>query len=77
VRIEAENDAFERDAEAAARQAPVQNLDTTNLDKWKQRNADWYGIERDMTAYSLEVDKNIRAAGAFTVGTPEYSEAVD
>lgn len=51
-------------------------LDTTNLETWKSQNAAWYGIDPDMTRISHEIDRSIRAAGTYTVGSKEYFDAI-
>jgi hypothetical protein len=53
------------------------NLDTTNLDNWKQRHASWYGVDKDMTAKAHQIDGQIRAAGVYPVGSVEYFNAID
>lgn len=51
--------------------------DTTNLDRWRSRNAAWYGVDAELTKASHEIDRQIRAAGALEVGSNEYFEAID
>lgn len=83
ARIEAQNDHRSykaRVAEGEKRQGgsdgPV-NLDTTNLEGWKQRHASWYGVDKDMTAKAHQIDGQIRAAGVHPVGSVEYFNAID
>ena len=52
-------------------------MNTSNLDQWKDRNKDWYGVDAEMTRVSHEVDSGIRAAGTYTVGSKDYFDAID
>jgi hypothetical protein len=63
----------------AAGQNPTQQqeMDTKNLNSWKNKHSAWYGVDNDMTKAAHEVDQRIRGAGVITVGTPEYFKAID
>jgi len=82
-RVNAEADQFKRDLQARERRttgsapAPGGDLDTTNLNSWKDRHKEWYGIDQDMTRASHEIDSSVRAAGTFKVGSTEYFNAID
>ena len=52
-------------------------LNTSNLDQWKDRNKEWYGVDAEMTRVSHEVDQGVRTAGTYTVGSSEYFQAID
>lgn len=53
------------------------DLDTTNLDNWKQKHASWYGVDKEMTKYAHELDAQIRSNGVLASGSKEYFEAID
>lgn len=78
-RISAEIDAQKRNRADAAKQSDpsTKQLDTTNLDNWKSRNAAWYGIDAEMTRKAHEIDRQIQTVGVLTTGTPEYYAAID
>ena len=50
---------------------------TATLRAWKQRHADWYGVDAAMTKASHEIDRQIRANGVLSVGSKEYFDAID
>lgn len=52
-------------------------VDTSNLDKWKEKHAEWYGVDNDMTSKAHQIDKQVREAGVHAVGSPEYFNAID
>ena len=53
------------------------DLDDSNLQGWKQKHADWYGVDAAMTKASHEIDRQIREAGVLSVGSKEYFDAID
>lgn len=60
------------------RTEPAQGTrDTTNLNDWKSRNSEWYGVDTDMTKAAHEIDKQIRQAGVIPVGSQDYFKAID
>lgn len=72
-------DAEKREGGTGARGSDTQasDNDATNLNAWKQRNAEWYGVNTEMTKAAHRFDEQIRAAGAIAVGSPEYFQAID
>lgn len=52
-------------------------IDTSNLDKWKDKHKTWYGVDPEMTRVSHEIDAGIRQSKQYTVGSPEYFAAID
>jgi len=58
-------------------QRTAEELDTTNLDQWKQQQSNWYGVDKEMTKYAHELDSTIRAAGVISSGSKEYFEAIN
>jgi hypothetical protein len=56
---------------------PEGQRDTTNLNDWKSRNAEWYGVDAGMTKAAHEIDRSIRQAGVIAVGSPDYFKAID
>ena len=58
-----------------AEQAP--KIDSTNLQRWRQRNADWYGVDQEMTDAALEADRAIRDQKVLEVGSEAYFKAID
>jgi len=53
------------------------NLDTTNLNNWRQRHASWYGIDQDMTRAAHEIHRQIEADAVQRVGSKEYFDEID
>jgi hypothetical protein len=51
--------------------------DTSNLNDWKKRNGEWYGVDTEMTKAAHEIDRTIREAGVIPVGSQEYFKAID
>ena len=80
-RTRADAEAFKRqraENERRAQQQPVAPAaDTKNLDAWKDRNREWYGIDAEMTRISHEIDRGIRSAGTYAVGSEQYFQAID
>jgi len=85
-RKRADRDAFKQQIQQSERRDGGQRresataqpqLDTTNLQDWKNRHASWYGVDPEMTRVSHEIDASIRQAGQYTVGSKEYFNAID
>lgn len=53
------------------------NLDTTNLNTWRQKNATWYGVDQDMTRAAHEIHRQIEADRVQRVGSKEYFDEID
>ena len=53
------------------------DLDDTNLQGWKNKHSEWYGVDAAMTKASHEIDRQIREAGVLSVGSKEYFDAID
>ncbi len=53
------------------------DLSTANLDRWKDRNSSWYGVDGEMTRAAHKIDAEIRAAGQIETGSEAYFEAID
>lgn len=65
---------FDRETEAGKKASP--DIDTSNLDMWKQRNG-WYGTDAEMTRKAHEIDAEIRRAGVIVDGSVEYFSKID
>ena len=52
-------------------------VDTTNLQKWRQRNSEWYGVDPEMTEAALQADRAIREQKVLEVGSDAYFRAID
>jgi hypothetical protein len=76
-RTEVEVQQAKNQLEARVQAAKTPKQDTTNLDAWKAKNEDWYGVNAEMTKKAHEFDRQVRAAGVLQVGTQEYFAAVD
>ena len=67
-------------AERKQQAAPAKtggDLDDSNLQGWKQKHSQWYGVDAEMTKASHEIDRQIREAGVLSVGSKEYFDAID
>jgi hypothetical protein len=51
--------------------------DFTNLNRWKNQNSAWYGVDPEMTRAAHEIDQKIRAAGVIEVGSTDYFDAIN
>ena len=51
--------------------------DTTNLEQWKSKHRDWYGVDTEMTKAAHDINGRIRAAGVIPVGSKEYFAVID
>ncbi len=65
--------AEKRETEAPKGGAP----DDTNLNSWKEKHSEWYGVDAEMTKASHTIDRQIREAGVWSVGSKEYFAAID
>lgn len=65
-------------SEERTKQAPTTDgkVDTSNLEAFKAKNRDWYGVDTEMTKAAHDADQTIRAAGVHTPGSKEYFAAV-
>ena len=63
--------------EVEQRKSAASDLDNGNLQSWKKRHADWYGVDAEMTKASHEIDRQIRSNGVLSVGSKEYFDAID
>jgi hypothetical protein len=58
-------------------QQPVQPL-SRRTQSWVEKNSDWWGIDEEMTAAAMGLDKKLaRQYGAEYVGSKEYFQAID
>lgn len=53
------------------------DVSTENLDKWKTKHGEWYGIDAEMTKAAHAIDRQIQDAGVLKVGSKEYYDAID
>jgi hypothetical protein len=69
---------FRDQVKNSERKSPKEGpADDGNLRAWKAKNANWYGVDAEMTKATHEIDRQIRAAGVLSVGSEEYFRAVD
>jgi len=79
-RVKAQADQYRQQLKSSERRsggAGSTDLDTSNLDSWKQRHVSWYGVDKDMTKAAHELDAQIRSAGVLASGSKEYFDAID
>ena len=78
-RMKAEGQAAVRDLEAQAKAAEGGDgdLDTSNLDKWKDRNKMWFGVDEAMTRDALAIGRSIEQQGQIETDSHQYYEAID
>ncbi len=70
---------FDGEVERAKKAQPQaqSTLDDKNLSGWKQKHAEWYGVDAELTRAAHEIDRQIRDAGVISVGSTDYFNAVD
>lgn len=54
-----------------------QQVDDSNLRRWRDSNKTWYGIDPEMTSAALEIGKTIEAEKVLEVGSVQYFDAID
>lgn len=76
-RVDAEIKTYraQQERERNAPPAPAR-VDTTELDKFRQRNAAWYGRDQEMTTAALQVATQLEATGT-KKGSAEYFAGVE
>lgn len=65
---------------AAARQQQTpssDNLNTSNLDAWKGKHKDWYGVDDGLTQAAHDIHATLTKEGVLKVGSQEYFNAID
>lgn len=67
----------ENEAKAGAAGGSGKKLDTTNLDKWKDKNKVWFGVDTTMTQDAIAIGRQIESAGQIETGSHQYYEAID
>ena len=76
-RADAELEGFRQQVKQAERAPVTEEVDNTNLNSWKKKNEAWYGVDAEMTKAAHRIDRQIRDAGVWSVGTTEYFDAID
>jgi len=62
---------------ATQQQQPQENVRTDNLQKWRQKNSGWYGVDPEMTKAAHEAHSQIEGEGILEVGSENYFKAID
>jgi hypothetical protein len=59
-------------------QQPAQPQLDRRTQKWVEKNSDWWGVDEEMTAAAMGLDKKLaRQYGASYVGSKDYFKAID
>ena len=59
-------------------QQQQQQAPTPRVQKWLDRNSDWFGVDEEMTMAAMGIDKRLQKEyGAGYVGTKEYFKTID